>query len=308
MTAEANGSVGGKDVDFDGGLVLVPNKAYVSYEGERLRSRPDDLQLRPVGDRRSRSRKAAPKAAPRARPPARKRRPALNADDFVDNLTNEGSADVGGTETTKVSGDLNVSGALDAIIELTEIPACSSQLEAAGPLPLGELEEAQGEIEKALKSAHADVYVGDDNIIRRFTAELDDRTAEGSGETVDDRHRPLRSTASTRTRRSRPRPARSRSTTSSRSSASTRSNCSRARRAAPASAACSKRHRRLDRHRTAGAPGGGPEVPRTPAAAARANTSNASRLRYDAGRPAELRRRSFARSRHGRWKAAERRG
>ena len=34
MTAEASGSVGGKDVDFDGGLVLVPNKAYVSYEGE----------------------------------------------------------------------------------------------------------------------------------------------------------------------------------------------------------------------------------------------------------------------------------
>ncbi len=34
MSAEANGSVGGKDVDFDAGIVLVPNKAYVSYEGE----------------------------------------------------------------------------------------------------------------------------------------------------------------------------------------------------------------------------------------------------------------------------------
>ena len=33
MTASAKGSVNGKNVDFEGGLVLVPNKAYVSYEG-----------------------------------------------------------------------------------------------------------------------------------------------------------------------------------------------------------------------------------------------------------------------------------
>jgi hypothetical protein len=90
---------------------------------------------------------------------------------------------VGGTETTKVSGDLDVGSALEAITELTEIPACSSQLKAAGPLPLGELEDAQGEIEKALKSAHADVYVGDDKIIRRLTADFDIQP-EGSGEEV----------------------------------------------------------------------------------------------------------------------------
>ena len=58
--------LGGKDIDFEGGLVLLPNKAYVNYEGDRLRSRPDDLQLRRIGDRRGAAAKAAPKAAPRA--------------------------------------------------------------------------------------------------------------------------------------------------------------------------------------------------------------------------------------------------
>jgi hypothetical protein len=33
MTAKAKGSINGKDLDFDGGLVLLPNSAYVGYEG-----------------------------------------------------------------------------------------------------------------------------------------------------------------------------------------------------------------------------------------------------------------------------------
>src|SRR6185312_15674008 len=54
------------------------------------------------------------------------------------------------------------------IIKLTENPACSSQLEMAGPLPLGELEKAKDELGKAVKNAHVAVFVGeDDNIVRK---------------------------------------------------------------------------------------------------------------------------------------------
>jgi hypothetical protein len=46
-------------------------------------------------------------------------------------------------------------------------------LGSAGPLPSGgELEDAQGEVEKVLKSAHVELYVGDDDIVRRFSAQL----------------------------------------------------------------------------------------------------------------------------------------
>jgi len=183
VTAEATGSVGGKDVDFDGGIVLVPDKAYVNYEDEDyevdsttfsfIQSTIEDAQ------RKSGAESGTAGATKCQEEAAAK----FSVEDFVENLSNEGSADVGGTETTKVSGDLDVSGALEALTELTGIPACSSQLEAAGPLPLGELEEAQGEIEKALKSAHADVYVGEDKIIRRLSAEFDIQP-EGSDEAV----------------------------------------------------------------------------------------------------------------------------
>ena len=183
MTAEASGTVNDQDVDFDGGLVLVPNKAFVSYEGEDYEVDSTTFSFVQSAIEEAQQKSGAEGGTQGASKCQEEAAGKFDAEDFVENLTNEGSADVGGAETTKVSGDLNVAGALDALTELTELPACSDQLEAAGPLPLGELEEAQGEIEKALKSANADVYVGEDKIIRRFTAEFDVQP-EGTDEAV----------------------------------------------------------------------------------------------------------------------------
>ena len=183
MTADVSGSVGGKDVNFEGGLVLVPNKAYVNYEGDDYEVDPTTFSFIQSAIEEAQQKSGAESGTQGTSKCQEEAAGKFNAGEFLENLTNEGSADVGGTETTKVSGDLNVSGALGAVTAITEIPACSSQLEAAGPLPLGELEEAQGEIEKALKSASADVYVGDDNIIRRFSTQLEIQPA-GSSETV----------------------------------------------------------------------------------------------------------------------------
>ena len=184
MTAKANGSVAGKEVNFEGGLALVPNKAYVSYEGTDYEVDPTTFSFVQSAIEEAQQKNGAESGTEGATKCQEEAAGAFSAEDFVNNLSNEGSADVGGTETTKVSGELNVSGALEAITKLTEIPACSSQLKAAGPLPLGELEKAQGEIEKALKSAHADVYVGEDKIIRRFTAQFEIQP-EGSSEKVN---------------------------------------------------------------------------------------------------------------------------
>jgi hypothetical protein len=172
VNVQATGSVKGEDVDFDGGLVLLPNKAYVEYEGTEyevdsttfsfIQSAIEQAQKEGGG-------KSGTAGATECQEAAAGR---FKVDDFVDNLKNEGSADVGGTGTTKVSGDLDVGGAFDAIGEILEIPACKSQAAAAGGQSLGQFQSAQGEIEKVLKSASAEIYVGDDDIIRRLVAEL----------------------------------------------------------------------------------------------------------------------------------------
>jgi hypothetical protein len=165
-------------------LTLLSDRAYVNYKGTEYEVDPTTFgfvksgfeQAQQQGDSEANAGDvtACQEAAS-----------GLKVASFVDGLTNEGSADVDGTSTTKVSGDLNTAGAVDAIIKLTENPACSAQLEAAGPLPLGELEKAKGELTSAVKVAHVDVYVGDDNIVRKLAGELTIEPKGSSNEKVE---------------------------------------------------------------------------------------------------------------------------
>jgi hypothetical protein len=170
MSAKATGSVDGEDVDFEGGLTLLSDRAFVNYEGTEYEVDPTTFGFAKSAFERTTQEQGSENSADVTA--CQEAASGLKVGDLVDNLTNEGSADVDGTGTTKVSGDLNTGGAIDAIIKLTENPACSSQLEAAGPLPLDELEKTKSDLTSAVKKAHVDVYVGDDDIIRKVAAEV----------------------------------------------------------------------------------------------------------------------------------------
>lgn len=182
MQAKVNGSLQGKDVNFEGGLTMLTDRAFVEYEDTAYEVDPTSFgylksafeQAQQQGGSESTDITACQQAAEE-----------LKFSQFAENLKNEGSADVAGTSTTKVSGDLDVSGAIDAVVKLTEDPACAAQLEAAGPLPLDRLEEAKGELSKAIKKSHVEIYVGDDNIVRKFAIELTVEPPEAKGEKVE---------------------------------------------------------------------------------------------------------------------------
>jgi hypothetical protein len=184
MTASANGSAEGEKVDFEGGLTLLSDRAYVNYEGTEY-----EVDQTTFGFVKSGFEQAQQEGGSEGNPAdvtaCQEAASGFKVGDFVNDLTNDGSADVDGTATTKISGDLDVDGAISAIIKLAEDPACSSQLEAAGPLPIGELEAAKGEVASAVKKAHVEVYVGDDNIIRRLVAELTIEPQGSSKEKVE---------------------------------------------------------------------------------------------------------------------------
>jgi len=168
LTATAKGDIGGEKVDFDGGLTLLGDKAFVAYEKVEYEVDPTTF-----GFVRSLLKQQAGVEGESGEVTACQEAAAeVKLSDFVENLQDGGSADVGGTDTTKVSGALDVGGAIGAATELSEDPACSEQLQAAGSLPTtAQLEKAQGEVERAVKSAHVDLYVGDDHIVRRISAE-----------------------------------------------------------------------------------------------------------------------------------------
>jgi hypothetical protein len=168
LSAEAKGTAGGEDIDFDGGLTLLTDRAFVDYEGTTYEVDPTSFSFLKGAFEQAQQRGGEEEDLTACQKAAE----GIEFSQLADNLKNDGEADVEGTSTTKVSGDLDVSGAIDAVIDLTEDPACSAQLEAAGPLPLDELEKAKDELSQSIEKTHVDLYVGDDDIVRKVAAEL----------------------------------------------------------------------------------------------------------------------------------------
>jgi hypothetical protein len=182
MTATADGSIGGDDVNFEGGLTLLANEAYVNYKGTEYRVDPTTFNFVKSAIQQAQQQNNAQSQVPDVTA-CQDAASELQVGDFIDNLTNEGTTDVGGVSTTEVSGDLDVGGAIDAFVNLSEDPACAAQLGTAGPLPSeAELNDAKGKVERALRTAHVDAYVGDDNIVRRIAAELTIEPPRGQGD------------------------------------------------------------------------------------------------------------------------------
>ena len=181
LTATVEGTVDGQAIDLEGGLTLLPDRGFVNYEGVEYEIDPANfefakssfLPLDPGQGKRGRA--SALSACQEAAA-------GLDLGDFVDDLSEDGSADVDGTSTTKISGDLDVSAALDAIVELAESPSCDAQL-AAASRSADDLEEIEEELSGAVEVAHAEVYVGDDGIVRKVVGEL---TAEPRGSGHDE--------------------------------------------------------------------------------------------------------------------------
>jgi hypothetical protein len=175
LDAEVTGEAEGDEIDFQGGLVLLPNSAYVNYEGTEYEVDPTTYSF--VESALKQSQRQGGEGGSSACQEAASK---LNIASFADNLTNDGTVDVGGTSTTKLSGDLDVSGALDSLVELSEDPACRSQLGSNGVPGPAELARAKDQVGRSVNRAHMDLYVGDDDIIRRVTVELD-LEPKGSG-------------------------------------------------------------------------------------------------------------------------------
>jgi hypothetical protein len=172
MEVKANGEASGENVNFEGGLTVLGDRAYVSFEGKNYEVDPTTFGYVKSSIEKG-EQEGEKDGAGGQRTACQKAATSMNLEEFVDNLENEGGEEVDGVKTTKLSGDLNPKGAVDAIIQLAETPACSSQLEAAGPLPLDELKAMEGEITGAIKKAHADIYVGeDDHIVRKVAAAM----------------------------------------------------------------------------------------------------------------------------------------
>jgi hypothetical protein len=162
----ANASATGEDAfDFEGGLISTGDAAFVSYKGtdyevdQGLFDRFSDQVESAQGEEQEQNEQSVQRLLD-----------ALGIEDpteLLTNLTNEGTADVEGTETVHVSGDLDVDRTVEAFKSLIANASLLGQL-GGGTSQLPDPEQLD-QVKDAIKEAHFDLYSGaDDNILRRL--------------------------------------------------------------------------------------------------------------------------------------------
>jgi hypothetical protein len=171
-TANVSGSGAGQSIDFAGGLTITDDNAYVTYKDQAYEVGTKEFaqikdQVEQAGTSSSASPTSFAEGCKQAIEQAGGDASACDIDfeSWITNLTNEGDADVGGTSTTHISGDADVSKILSDIGNIaSSIPSAAS----SGFDP-SQLSLASG----AIKDASIDVYSGtDDHVLRKLDANL----------------------------------------------------------------------------------------------------------------------------------------
>jgi hypothetical protein len=177
VKASANGQ--GQNFNFDGGLTSTGDAAYVNYKGT-------DYQVTPslFDQFKTALQQATPTQGQNSSKQFLQLLGVKNAKELLTNLKNDGTSDVEGTTTNHISGDLNVNKVVDAIKNLAanasalgSLGGGTSQLPSASQLD---------QIKSAIKTAHFDIYSGqDDHILRRLTIDLGIQPPSGTVDSLD---------------------------------------------------------------------------------------------------------------------------
>lgn len=137
-TVTASGEGGGQSLDFEGGLVLTDDNAYVEYNGEAYEVGAEQFaQIKEQMEKEAGSvdTESTTASFQDACAQALEQAGATNTSaceidlqSWLTNLTNEGTEDVGGAESVHISGDVDVETMLGDLGELASaIPEASAQ-------------------------------------------------------------------------------------------------------------------------------------------------------------------------------------
>jgi hypothetical protein len=181
LAVSASGSGSGQSFNVDAGLTSTGDAAFVNYKGT-------DYQVdQSLFDQFKQQVESAAGQQTQNQGSADALFKSLGIDDpksLLTNLSNDGSADVQGTQTTHISGDVDVRKLIEGIKNLASGASALGALGGSSSnVPSGaELDQAAN----AVKTAHFDIYSGnDDHILRRLTITLGVEPPSGSTSKVD---------------------------------------------------------------------------------------------------------------------------
>lgn len=176
LTATASGEGSGQTIDFEGGLVVTEDNAFVEYQGETYEvgtqtfsSFKDSFEAQAAQAQPQEDEDASASFQEECEQAVEAQGGDPTACDFeisgwFTNLTNEGTEDRDGTETVHVSGDVDVAQFLDDLIGIAQtFPGASGQVN----------EDQVDQATQAITEASFDIYSGtDDDLLRQLDINL----------------------------------------------------------------------------------------------------------------------------------------
>jgi hypothetical protein len=175
LTASVSGSGNGQNVSFQGGVTSTGQQAFVEYKGQNYEVPASTFN-------QFKSQYQAQAKTNTQQGGAGLGKLGVKPQNWLTNLSNDGTEDVNGAETIHISGDADVGKAVDDFKKIAS-QAGSLGVPNAGQLPSG---AALNQVTQAVKEAHFDIWVGEsDKILRKLQATLKIEPPAGAGSGVD---------------------------------------------------------------------------------------------------------------------------
>jgi hypothetical protein len=186
LTGSVTGDGGGQSLDFEGGIILTEDNGFVEYQGETYEVGTETFnQFKEAAEasaQQSQTQEGEDASATfqegcEQAVEAQGGDPAacdFDLEGWFTNLTNDGTEDLDGTETTHVSGDVDVTQMLEDIVGIA----------SSVPGAQGQVDEAQvDQISQAISEASFDLYSGtEDDLLRQLdvNVSIDPSQIEGA--------------------------------------------------------------------------------------------------------------------------------
>ena len=179
-TVNASGEGAGQSFNFDGGLTVTEDNAYVTYQGqayevgkEAFKQAQSSFESQ-AGQSSSKSQgfaESCKQAIQQAGGGGDESACEIDFSAWLTNLSNDGTSDVEGTDTDHISADVDIDQMFSDIGGLiTAFPASGLSTSGLDPKQVqAQLEQVKG----AVQSPHIDVYSGtDDHLLRKLDLSL----------------------------------------------------------------------------------------------------------------------------------------
>ena len=173
LTASVSGSSGGPSISFDGSLIATKDNAFVEYQDQAYEVGTDLYKQ----FAQSYAQAAQQSQTQKNQSQNFFNRFGIDPSTWLTNVSNEGTADVEGTDTIHIHGDADVA---KIFSDLQKVSQQTSGGTAQQLTP-----EQLDMVQSAIKQASIDVYSGtDDHLLRKLSLALDITPPAGTGASV----------------------------------------------------------------------------------------------------------------------------